>query len=156
MNVAVVNSATVTDFVDDATNFDSFVAEWFAMIDKNGDGNLSRDEIRRGFGMFMPLGSHSQPQEEIDSVLELIFKRFDEDQNELLDLNEFKSLMTEIMYAVARGIGGSPIIVAIEKDSLLMKAVQRELATQSNVSLDVEEKENVKKKSWWKILSSRR
>ncbi|XP_073223296.1 uncharacterized protein [Cicer arietinum] len=129
--VQFVNSATVTDFVDDATNFDSFVNEWFAMIDTNGDGNLSRDEIRDGFGMFMPLGAHSQPKQEMESVLELIFTRFDEDKNDLLDLNEFKSLMTEIMYAVARGIGGSPVIVALENGSLLMKAVQRESATQS-------------------------
>ncbi|KAK2352296.1 hypothetical protein P8452_03494 [Trifolium repens] len=131
MNVAVVNSTTVTDFINDATNFDNFVNECFAMVDTNGDGNLSRDEICGGFGTFMPLGSYSQSQEEVDSVLELIFTRFDEDHNDLLDLNEFKSLMTEIMNAVARGIGGSPIIVALEKDSLLMKAVQRELATQS-------------------------
>ncbi|XP_058770536.1 uncharacterized protein LOC131644137 [Vicia villosa] len=131
MNVAVVNSHTVTEFVNDATDFDTFVNEWFAMIDTNGDGSLSRDQVRGGFGMFMPLGSYSHPQEEVDSMLELIFTRFDEDQNGSLDLNEFKSLMTEIMNAVARGIGGSPIIVAIEKDSLLMKAVQRELVTQS-------------------------
>jgi len=131
MNVVVVNSTTVTDFVNDTTNFDSFVKEWFAMLDANGDSNLSRDEIHGGFARFMPLGSHSQSQEEIDRVLELIFTRFDEGQNDSLDLNGFKSLMTEIMNAVARGIGGSPIIVVLEKDSLLVKAVQREWASQS-------------------------
>lgn len=134
MPLAVVNSSTVTEFVDDANNFDNFVKEWFAMVDANGDGMLSREEIRRGFGMFMPLGANSQPQQEIDSVLELIFTRFDEDRNDKLDLKEFKSLMTEILHAVARGIGGSPIIVALEKDSLLMRAVQRELAANSHSS----------------------
>ncbi|XP_027367777.1 calmodulin-like protein 4 [Abrus precatorius] len=127
MSVAVVNSSTVTEFVKDTAKFDGFVNEWFAMIDKNGDGKLSRDEIRGGFGMFLALDSESQPQEEM-------FKRFDEDGNGALDLKEFKSLMTEIMHAVARGIGGSPIIVVLGKDSLLIKAVQHELATRSSPS----------------------
>ncbi|XP_061375500.1 respiratory burst oxidase homolog protein C-like [Gastrolobium bilobum] len=132
MSVAVVNSSTVTEFVDDTATFDCFVREWFAMVDQNGDGKLSRDEIRGGLGMLLSLGSESQPQQDIDSVLELIFKRFDEDRKGALVLKEFKSLMKDIMHAVARGIGGSPIIVALDKHSLLMKAAQRELATRSS------------------------
>lgn len=135
MSVAVVlNSSTVTEFMDDKAKFDSFVNERFAMVDENGDGELSRDEVRGGFGLFMPLGSESQPKQEVDDMLDLIFKRFDEDQNGMLDLKEFKSLMTEIMNALARGIGGFPIMVALENDSLLMKAVQHELATYSSPS----------------------
>lgn len=132
MNVAVVNSSTMTGFVNDTTTFDSFVNEWFAMVDANGNGELSRDEICGRLGMLLPFGSKSsEPRLEVDSVVELIFTRFDEDGNGALDVKEFKSLMTEIMHAVARGIGGSPIIVALQKDSLLMKAVQHELATNS-------------------------
>ncbi|TKY52140.1 calcium-binding protein CML23 [Spatholobus suberectus] len=128
MSVAVVNSSTVTAFVNDKTKFDSFVNEWFAMIDENGDGKLSCDEIRGRFGMLLPFDSESPPQQQQQEI----FQRFDEDGSGALELNEFKSLMTEIMHAVARGIGGSPIIVALGKDSLLMKAVQHELVTPSS------------------------
>ncbi|KAL2325404.1 hypothetical protein Fmac_024466 [Flemingia macrophylla] len=127
MSVAVVNSFTVTEFVNDKAKFEGFVKEWFAMIDENGDGKLSCEEIRSRFGMLVPFGSETPPQMETE-----IFKRFDEDGNGALDPNEFKSLMTEIMHAVARGIGGSPIIVALGTNSLLLKAVQHELATPSS------------------------
>ncbi|KAF1860775.1 hypothetical protein Lal_00000188 [Lupinus albus] len=129
MNIAAVNSSTVTEFVEDLATFDNFVNIQFSMVDQNSDGLLSRDEIRGGLGRFMPLGSQSQPQEEIESMLGSIFERFDEDQKGALDLKEFKSLMVEIMHALARGIGGSPITAVLEQDSLLMKAVQHELAT---------------------------
>ena len=80
--------------------------------------------------MLLPFGSESPPQQENEEI----FKRFDEDGNGALDLNEFKALMTEIMNAAARSIGGSPVIVVLGKDSLLMKAVQHELATRSSHS----------------------
>ena len=124
-----MNNSTVTDFVDDRATFDRFVNECFAIVDENRDGVLSPKEVRDGFRRLLPFGSESQPQREMDEgLLGLIFERFDEDRNGKLDKKEFKSLMTEIMHAVARGIGGSPIIVALEKDSFLMKAVQHELA----------------------------
>jgi len=125
MSVAVVNSSTITGFLNEKAKFDSFVDEWFAMVDENGDGKLSCEKIRTRFGMLLPFGSESPAGHENEEI----FKRFDEDGNGALDRKEFKSLMTEIMYAVARGIGGSPIIVVLGKDSLLMQAVQHELAS---------------------------
>lgn len=130
MSVAVVNSFTITEFVNDKAKFDGFVNEWFARIDENGDGKLSRDKIRGRLGMLLPFGSELPPQQENEEI----FKRFDEDGNGALDLKEFKALMTEIMNAAARSIGGSPVIVLLGKDSLLMKAVQHELATRSSHS----------------------
>ncbi|CAJ1976220.1 unnamed protein product [Sphenostylis stenocarpa] len=130
MSIGVVNSYTIMEFVNDKAKFDSFVNEWFTTVDENGDGKLSCDAIRRRFGMLLPFGSESPPVQESEEI----FKRFDEDGNGALDLNEFKSLMTEIMHAVARSIGGSPIIVVLGKDSLLMNAVQHELATLSSSS----------------------
>ncbi|KAK7344187.1 hypothetical protein VNO77_13528 [Canavalia gladiata] len=117
MSVAIVNSSTITEFVNDTAKFDSFVKEWFGMIDENRDGKLSGEEIRRGFVMFLPSGSESQAQQEI-------FKKLGEDLNGALDLKKFKSLMTEIMNAFAEAIGATPIVVALGKNSLLMKAVQ--------------------------------
>ena len=128
MSVAIVNSTTVTGFIDDTVTFDSYIGECFTRMDTDGDGVLSRDEISGGFGKLLPLGYDSEPQQHIESLCGLVFERFDEDRNGSIDRKEFKCLMTEIMNAIARGIGGSPIIVVLEKDSFLMKAVQHELA----------------------------
>ncbi|RDY04752.1 hypothetical protein CR513_11489, partial [Mucuna pruriens] len=124
MSVAVVNNSTVTDFINNSDEFDSFVNEWFAIIDEDGDGKLSCDEIHGRLGMLLPLGSESQPQPHHE-----ILNRFDEDGNGALDPKEFKSLMTEIMHAFARGIGGSPILLVLGNDTLLVKAVQYEAST---------------------------
>ncbi|KAK7391900.1 hypothetical protein VNO78_20323 [Psophocarpus tetragonolobus] len=124
---AVVNSFTITEFLKDNAKFDSFVNEWFAIINENGDGKLSCDGIRSRFGMLLPFGSVPPPHEENQEI----FKRFDEDGNGFLDFNEFKSLMTEIMHAVARSIGASPIVVILAQGSLLMKPVLHELASSS-------------------------
>ncbi|XP_014513206.1 neurocalcin homolog [Vigna radiata var. radiata] len=130
MSIAVVNSFTIMEFVNEKAKFDSFVDEWFATVDENGDGKLSCEEIRSGFGLLLPFGSDPPARQENEEI----FKRFDEDGNGALDRKEFKCLMTEIMNAVARGIGGSPIIVALGKDSFLTKPVQHELATLSSSS----------------------
>ncbi|KAK7277843.1 hypothetical protein RJT34_22862 [Clitoria ternatea] len=119
MSVAVVNSWTITEFVKDTAKFDSFVKEWFDIIDENRHGKVSCDQICGGFGMIFPSGSES------------MLKRFDEDGKGVLDLKGFKSFMKEVMDAIARGIGGSPVIVALGKDSLLMNAAQHELASRS-------------------------
>ncbi|ESW16810.1 hypothetical protein PHAVU_007G186300 [Phaseolus vulgaris] len=125
MTIAVVNSFTIMEFVNAKAKFDSFVDEWFATVDEKGDGKLSSEAIRSRFGMLLPFGSESPVGQESEEI----FKRFDEDGNGALDRKEFKLLMTEIMFAVARGIGGSPIIVLLGKDSFLMKAVQHEMTT---------------------------
>ncbi|KAF8396031.1 hypothetical protein HHK36_017643 [Tetracentron sinense] len=44
-------------------------------------------------------------------------------RNGTIDPEEFRSEMKEIMLAVARGIGNSPVQVALETESLLMRAV---------------------------------
>ncbi|KAI9084884.1 hypothetical protein K1719_033290 [Acacia pycnantha] len=129
MNIAVVNSSTITKFVDDKNAFDEFVRGWLAVLDEDGDGVLSRDDIRGVFCKLLPLGYYPREKDEIDGLCGSVFERFDQDRNGLLDGHEFKSFMTEIMNALARGIGGSPLIVVLEQGSFLSKAVQHELAT---------------------------
>ncbi|XP_054790966.1 uncharacterized protein LOC129296382 [Prosopis cineraria] len=128
MNIAVVNSSTITKFVDDNDAFDKFTREWLVVLDDDGDGVLSPDDMRGGFRKLLPLGYHPREKDEIDGLCGSVFERFDEDRNGSLDGNEFKSFMTEIMNALALGIGGSPLIVVLEQGSFLSKAVQHESA----------------------------
>ncbi|QHN77769.1 hypothetical protein HN51_055094 [Arachis hypogaea] len=154
MSEEVVNSTTVTNFIDDKDGFDKFVQECFDMVDENGDDMLSLEEVRGGFRKLLPFGSESQPMKPMDEgMLKLIFERFDQDKNGKLDITEFKSLMTEIMNAVARGIDGFPIIVNLEKDSMLMNAIQHELVTQSSSNNYTVDQKDLKKKKWYSFGS---
>jgi hypothetical protein len=96
------------------------------MLDVDGDGVLSRSELREGFCKLMSLGHESSKKEKIDHLFDTIFDRFDEDQNGSIDPREFKCLIRELMFAMGRGFGNSPVLVALEIDSLLMKAVEHE------------------------------
>ncbi|WRX23207.1 EF-hand domain - like 10 [Theobroma cacao] len=98
------------------------------MLDSNGDGGISRDELEEGLGRIFTMELESKTKENIDQFYSTIFERFDEDRDGRIDCNEFESLMREIMLAMARGIGDLPIIVALDQDSLLMMAVKHELA----------------------------
>ncbi|XP_015875318.2 uncharacterized protein LOC107412118 [Ziziphus jujuba] len=130
MSLPILNCSTVTKFIEDAEKFEKCINECFVKLDIDGDGLLSRKELRGGFGSLLPVGSVSEPREEIISkLIDTIFERFDEDHNGGLDSKEFKSLSKEMMLAMARGIGSSPVHLALNKDSLLMRAVEHELAT---------------------------
>jgi hypothetical protein len=119
MSVAMVNSSTVMEFIQDTETFNSCIKECFEMLDVDGNGMLSQRELRDGFHRVFSLEYN---------LYDAIFKRFDEDQNGLIDPTEFRSLVKELMLAMARGFGDLPILVALEQDSLLMKAAQHELA----------------------------
>lgn len=128
MRLAILNNSTVTQFIEDEETFDGCIGRSFAMLDGDGDGALSREELRAGFGRVLPLGSVSDPRKEVaDNLFDEIFRRFDSDQNGAIDLQEFKSLSKEMMLAMARGIGDLPVQLAIDRDSLLMRAVEHEL-----------------------------
>ncbi|KAF3454351.1 hypothetical protein FNV43_RR04798 [Rhamnella rubrinervis] len=133
MSLPIINSSTVTKFIEDADKFDGCINECFEKLDVDGDGLLSREELSGGFGSLLPVGSVADiPREEIVKRLcDTIFERFDEDQNGKLDPKEFKSLSMEMMLAMARGIGSSPVHLAVNQGSLLMKAIEHELATTS-------------------------
>ncbi|KAM5561519.1 hypothetical protein ABKV19_022225 [Rosa sericea] len=125
--VHALNDSTVAGFVDDTTPFEQCSKECFDELDLNADGVLSKEELRSGFGKLLPgIGYVSQPKEELNGLHDEIFERFDADQNGVVDRGEFKELLREIMLGVARGIGGSPVLVALEHGSLLMRAAQHE------------------------------
>ncbi|KAL6142790.1 hypothetical protein ACLB2K_061066 [Fragaria x ananassa] len=122
-----LNDSTVAAFVDDTTPFEECSKECFDELDVDADGVLSKEELRSGFGNLLPgIGYFSQPKEELNSLHDAIFERFDADGNGVVDRGEFKELLREIMLGVARGIGGSPVLVALEHGSLLTRAAQHE------------------------------
>ena len=77
----------------------------------------------------MSLENNTNQEEEINNLYEVIFKRFDKDEKCFIDQMEFESLIRELMLAMARGIGDLPVLVAFEKHSLLLKAVQHEVVS---------------------------
>ncbi|KAK6937035.1 EF-hand domain [Dillenia turbinata] len=127
MSVAILNSLTVTEFVEDKEAFEKCIAEHFLFLDVNGDGVLSRAELRKGLDSLLTLTTESGTEEETSSLCEIVFEKFDTDHSGSVDIEEFRSEMKEIMLAIARGIGDSPVEVALESNSLLMKAVEHEI-----------------------------
>lgn len=126
--VAVLNGSTVKKFVDNKDAFDNCVNEYFQVLDVGHNGKLSRNVFRERFGRFFTLEYESPPQE-TEHVYDIVFERFDENRNGNIDRRQFGALMREIMLAMARGIGDSLVLMALEQDSLLRKAVEHESAS---------------------------
>ncbi|KAK1264194.1 hypothetical protein QJS04_geneDACA017477 [Acorus gramineus] len=130
MSVSIVNGLTVTDFVRDRVAFNRCVDDMFKRLDVNGDGVLSRGEMRKGLRSFLE-SSPSSPctrEKEVGAI----FEKFDGDRNGTVDRDEFRKEMREIMLAVANGIGDSPVQIAIENGSVLMRAVEHEFKKSQN------------------------
>ncbi|OMO62261.1 Calcium-binding EF-hand [Corchorus capsularis] len=128
MSVAVLDCKTVTGFMEAKEAFGNCVDKYFKMLDSNGDGAISPNELEEGLGSIFTMEFKSKSKEDINQFYRTFFERFDEDRDGKINSKEFASLMKEIMLAMARGIGGIPVIVALDQDSLLMMAVKHELA----------------------------
>ncbi|XP_052877320.1 uncharacterized protein LOC108472103 [Gossypium arboreum] len=130
MSVAVLDSKTVTRFVEAKEAFKKCVEKYFKMVDSNGNGVICRRKLREGLDLLFTVEHESTvSKEDIDNFHCMIFDKFDEDRNGKLDLYEFAALVKEIMMAMARGMGSLPVIVALDQDSLLMMAVQHEIGS---------------------------
>ena len=129
MSVAMVNSSMVMGFIQDTKKFNNCINECFEMLDIDGNGMLSRKLLYGGLHKLLSLENNMNQEEEVNNLYEVIFKRFDKDEKGFIDRMEFESLIRELMLAMARGIGDLPVLVALEEHSLLMKAVQHEMAS---------------------------
>ncbi|GMY21044.1 isoform 2 of ef-hand calcium-binding domain-containing protein 1 [Fagus crenata] len=130
MSLALVTCSTVLEFIQDTKTFNNCINECFEMLDFDGNGMLSKDVLCGGLHRLLSLEYNPQEEEEeVNNLYEVIFMRFDKDKNGFIDCKEFECLIRELMLAMARGIGDSPVLVALEETSLLMKAVQHELAS---------------------------
>ncbi|MQL87943.1 hypothetical protein Taro_020502 [Colocasia esculenta] len=136
MGVVVLDGSTVRAFVADEAAFQKGVDERFAALDLNGDGVLSRAELRRAMETFRLVETHFgvdvvTPPDQIAALYDSIFELFDCDRSGTVDRDEFRAEMRRIMLAIADGLGSSPIQIAIEDadgQSFLKQAADLEAA----------------------------
>ncbi|XP_010511194.1 PREDICTED: uncharacterized protein LOC104787328 [Camelina sativa] len=118
----VLTSKTLIGFVSDTKSFESIMDDYFRILDLDKNGTLSPSELRQGLNHVVAVESEVASGEETDNVYKAIFERFGED----LVPEKFRDLVAEILTAMARGIGNSPVIMVVHNDGLIMKAVHHE------------------------------
>ena len=133
----VLDGSTVRAFVADEAAFARSVDARFAVLDANGDGVLSRAELRRalesfrlldgaGFGSARPAPLPA----EVAALYDAVFEQFVADHSGPVDRAEFRDEMRRIMLAVAEGLGSQPLQVAVDDEggSFLLEAAEHEAA----------------------------
>ena len=131
MSVEILDGATITSFVEDEEAFNVSVSGLFAQLDTDKDGLLSYAEMLKELQSLRVFETHfgvdvKRDPDELARVYDSLFVQFDHDLNGRVDLQEFKEETKQMMLAMANGLGSLPVQMALEEDSLLMKAVQRE------------------------------
>lgn len=131
MSVEVLDSATIISFVEDEEAFNSSIHHRFAHLDTNHDGFLSYAEMLKELQSLRVFETHfgidvKMDPDELAHVYDSLFVQFDHDSNGAVDLEEFKAETKEMMLAMANGLGFLPVQMALEEDSFLKKAVERE------------------------------
>lgn len=131
MSVEILDGATIVSFVEDEEAFNVSVRDLFAQLDTDKDGHLSYAEMLKELQSLRVFETHFgvdvKPEpEELARVYHSLFVQFDHDLNGRVDLQEFMEETKQMMLAMANGLGSVPLQMALEHDSLLMKAVQRQ------------------------------
>ncbi|XP_039780192.1 uncharacterized protein LOC120647456 [Panicum virgatum] len=129
-SVVVLDGSTVRAFMADEAAFARSVDARFAALDANGDGVLSRAELRRtlesfrlldgaGFGSARPAPLPA----EVTALYDAVFEQFDADHSGAVDRTEFRDEMRRIMLAVAEGLGSQPLQVCASKELALLRSL---------------------------------
>ncbi|KAJ0112383.1 uncharacterized protein LOC116120257 [Pistacia vera] len=131
MSVEVLDGATIISFLEDEDAFSVSVRDLFANLDKDKDGLLSYAEMMKELQSLRVFETHfgidDKPDpDELAKLYKSLFLKFDHDSNGSVDLEEFKAETKQMMLAMANGIGVLPIQMALEEDSILRKAVEKE------------------------------
>ncbi|KAG4962159.1 hypothetical protein JHK84_039257 [Glycine max] len=127
MSVEILDGATIVGFVEDEEAFNVCVSDLFTQLDTDKDGLLSYAEMLKELQRLRVFETHfgvdvKRDPDELARVYESMFVQFDHDLNGRVDLEEFKEETKQIMLAMANGLGFLPVQMALEHDSLLMKA----------------------------------
>ncbi|KAH7387433.1 hypothetical protein KP509_16G022900 [Ceratopteris richardii] len=131
MPLVLLDGSTVRDFVKDEQAFQEAMKSRFQEMDLNEDGSLSRAELRSAFERMRLLECSlgfpiSQTPAQLNALYDSVFEKFDTDHSGNVDFNEFCTQMSEILLAIADGLGSSPIQVLIEEGGILQDAVKHE------------------------------
>ncbi|KAI4308430.1 hypothetical protein L6164_031507 [Bauhinia variegata] len=132
MSVEILDCSTIVNFVEDDEAFNASVADLFTHLDTDKDGHLSYAEMLKELQSLRVFETHfgidvKRDPDELTRVYDSLFVQFDHDLNGRVDLEEFKEETKQMMLAMANGMGFLPIQMVLEEDSLLKKAVEREL-----------------------------
>lgn len=136
----VLDGTTVRAFASDTEAFNAAVDPQFLALDVNGDGVLSRAELRPAFERLNLLDLHfgvpvSMTPAELTALYDSVFEDFDTDHNNTVDLPEFRSSLNQILLAIADGLGSAPITMLVEAGSLLGDAADHETLSRSSSSV---------------------
>ncbi|KAI4308427.1 hypothetical protein L6164_031504 [Bauhinia variegata] len=131
MSVAIVDGATIINFLEDEEAFNVSVCDRFAYLDTDHDGLLSYAEMLKELQSLRVFETHfgidvETDPDELASVYESLFVKFDHNLNGTVELEEFKKETKQMMLAMADGMGFLPVQMVLEEDSILKKAVERE------------------------------
>ncbi|XP_078161789.1 uncharacterized protein LOC144557133 [Carex rostrata] len=135
MSVEILDASTICNFINDSDFFTKSVEERFTAIDSNHDGLLSYTELASELKKLRMIETHFGiddavlSSDELGQLYEGLFAQFDHDGNGLVDLEEYKSEIRELMLAIANGLGFMPVQMVLEEGSFLKLAVKRELTT---------------------------
>lgn len=130
-SVVVLDGSTVRDFAMDEEAFNAVADKLFLSLDQNGDGVLSRAEIRPAFERLNLVEMHfggpvTTTPDQLNILYDSVFETFDTDHNNTVDLTEFRSQVKDILLAIADGLGFAPLTMVVEHGSLLENAVVHE------------------------------
>lgn len=135
MSVEILDASTICNFLNDSDFFTQSIKESFTAIDSNHDGFLSYTELASELKKLRMIETHFGiddavlSSDELGQLYEGLFAQFDHDGNGLVDLEEYKSEIRELMLAIANGLGFMPVQMVLEEGSFLKLAVERELTT---------------------------
>lgn len=124
----ILDGTTVRAFATDTEALNAAVDPQFHALDVNGDGVLSRAELRPAFERLNLLDLHfgvpvSMTPAELTALYDSVFEDFDTDRNNTVCLPEFRSSLQQILLAIADGLGSAPITMLLEEGSLLGTAL---------------------------------
>ncbi|KAK9691775.1 hypothetical protein RND81_09G219100 [Saponaria officinalis] len=120
--LVTIDGPMITKFIENTTAFNECAEKRFKALDLDGDGVLTRDDLRGALGGWLiAMDMDSQSNEEIKRAYDSIFEKFNAGNNSI-NCENFRSMLVEIMLAMARGIGNTPMNVLLDEDSLLLNA----------------------------------